>query len=64
MTLTYSPIIIVNRLPKENKNSLWQHMKDKHPQKANNLASVMLDPFVKLITDKKEGLGGVASYIA
>ena len=56
---SYSPVIIVNRLSKEDKNSLWQHLKDNHPEKASSLSSAMSDPFVQLIMDRKEGLGAL-----
>ena len=56
---SYSPVIIINRLSKEDKHSLWQHLKDNHPEKASNLTSVMSDPFAQLIMDKKEGLGAL-----
>jgi hypothetical protein len=46
-------------LSTEDKDSLWKYLKDNHPDKASSLASAMSDPFVKLIMDKKEGLGGL-----
>ncbi len=55
----YSPIIIVNHLSTEDKESLWQHLKENHPDKTKSLATAMADPFVKLIMDKKNGLGGL-----
>ncbi|PCJ88332.1 MAG: hypothetical protein COA54_03440 [Thiotrichaceae bacterium] len=57
-TIIYSPVIIISHLSEEEKNSFWQHLKENHPKKANSLASVMSDPFVELIMDKKDGLGG------
>lgn len=56
---SYSPVIIINRLSKEDKNSLWQHLKENYPKKANNLTSAMSDPFVKILMDKKNGLGAL-----
>jgi hypothetical protein len=55
----YSPIIIVNHLSTEDKESLWQHLKENYPDKAKSLATVMSDSFVKLIMDKKNGLGAL-----
>ena len=55
----YSPIIIVNHLSTEDKESLWQHLKENHPNKAKSLATAMADSFVKLIMDKKNGLGAL-----
>ena len=56
---SYSPVIIVNRLSKEDKESLWKYIKENHPRKANSLATVISDPFVKLIMDKKNDLGAL-----
>ena len=53
---SYSPVIIVNHLSTEDKESLWQYLKEKHPNKAKSIATAMSDPFVKLIMDKKNGL--------
>ena len=58
-TSIYSPIIIVNHLSTEDKESLWQHLKDNHPDKAKSLATAMADSFVKLLMDKKKGLGAL-----
>ena len=55
----YSPVIIVNHLSTEDKESLWQHLKENHPDKAKSLATAMADSFVKLIMDKKNGLGAL-----
>jgi len=56
---SYSPVIIVNHLSKEDKESLWKYLKKNHPGKAKSLATAMSDPFVKLIMDKKNGLGAL-----
>ena len=41
-----SPLIIVNQLSKEDKDSLWEHLKENHPEKAKSLVTAMSDPFV------------------
>jgi len=56
---SYSPIIIVSHLSTEDKDSLWEHLKDNHPQKARGLVSVMSDPFAKMLMDKEDGLGAL-----
>ena len=56
---SYSPVIIVNHLSKEDKESLWEHLKENYPQKAKRLVAIKTDPFVKLIMDKKNGLGAL-----
>jgi len=56
---SYSPVIIVNHLSKEDKESLWEHLKENHPNKAKSLATVMSGSFVKLIMDKENGLGAL-----
>ncbi len=55
----YSPIIIVNHLSTEDKESLWRHLKDNHPDKAKSLATAMADSFVKLLMEKKKGPGAL-----
>jgi len=56
---SYSPLIIVNQLSKEDKDLLWVHLKEKHPKKAKSLVTAMSDPFVKMIMDKKNGLSAL-----
>lgn len=56
---SYSPIIIVNHLSTEDKESLWEHLKEHHPQKARGLVSAMSDPFVKMLMDTENGLGAL-----
>jgi len=56
---SYSPVIIVNHLSMEDKESLWQYLKENHPGKAKSLATAMSDSFVKLIMDKKKGPGAL-----
>ena len=56
---SYSPVIIVSHLSEEDKESLWEHLKDYHPQKASGLVSTMSDPFIKMIMDKKKGFSAV-----
>jgi len=56
---SYSPVIIIGFLSEEDKESLWEHLKDNHPQKARELVSTMLDPFVKMFMDKEKGLGAL-----
>ncbi len=56
---SYSPLIIVNQLSKEDKDSLWEHLKENHPEKAKSLVSAMSDPFVKMIMDKVNGLSAL-----
>ena len=56
---SYSPFIIVSHLSEEDKESLWEYLKENHPSKANSLTTVMSDSFVKLIMDKKNGLGAL-----
>lgn len=56
---SYSPVIIVNQLSKEDKDSLWEHLKDIHPEKAKSLTTAMSDPFVKMIMDKVNGLSAL-----
>ena len=58
-TSIYSPIIIVNHLSTKDKESLWQYLKENHPDKAKSLATAMAGSFVKLIMDKKNGLGAL-----
>ncbi|HFD32795.1 MAG TPA: hypothetical protein ENJ28_08845 [Gammaproteobacteria bacterium] len=55
-TSSYSPAIIISLLSEEDKESLREHLKDNHPQKARGLISAMSDPFVKLLMDKEKGL--------
>lgn len=55
----YSPIIIVNHLSEEDKDSLWLHLKENHQKKAKSLVTAMSDPFVKMIMDNKNGLGAL-----
>ena len=54
---SYSQVIILSHLTEEDKESLWEHLKENHPTKARSLATAMSDSFVKLIMDKKNGLG-------
>ena len=56
---SYSPVIIINYLSTDDKESLWQHLKENHPDKAKSLATAMADSFVKLIMDKENGLGAL-----
>ena len=56
---SYSPVIIVNHLSTEDKESLWQYLKENHPNKAKSLAIVISDSFVEMIMDKKNGLGAL-----
>jgi len=56
---SYLPIIIVSHLSKEDKEALWQHLKENHPGKAESLASSMSDSFVKMLMDRKDGLGAL-----
>lgn len=56
---SYSSVIIVNHLSKEDKELLWKYLKENHPRKAKSLATVMSDSFVKLIMDKENGLGAL-----
>ncbi len=56
---SFSPVIIVNHLSTEDKESLWEHLKDNHPQKARGLVSAMSDPLVKMLMDKEDGLGAL-----
>jgi len=56
---SFSPVIIVNHLSTEDKESLWEHLKDNHPQKARELISAMSDTFVKLLMDKEKGLSAL-----
>ena len=56
---SYSSVIIINSLSTDDKESLWQHLKENHPDKAKSLATAMADSFVKLIMDKKNGLGAL-----
>ena len=58
-TSSYSPVIIINYLSTEDKESLWLYLKENHPNKAKSLATAMSDSFVKLIMDKKNGLGAL-----
>jgi hypothetical protein len=54
---SYKPLIIISHLSEDDKEALWEHLKDYHPQKARGLVSTMSDPFVKIIMDKEKGLG-------
>ena len=56
---SYSPVIIVNHLSTEDKESLWMYLKENHPNKAKSLATAMSDLFVKKIMDKNNGLGAL-----
>jgi len=56
---SYSPVIIVSNLSEEDKESLWEHLKDNHPLKARWLVSAMSDPFVKMIMGKKKGFSAL-----
>jgi len=56
---SYSPVIILSHLSEEDKESLWEHLKDHHPQKARGLISVMSDPFAKMLMDKEKGLSAL-----
>ena len=56
---SYSPVIIISFLSEEDKESLWEYLKDNHPQKARGLISAMSDPFVKLLMDKEKGLSAL-----
>ncbi len=56
---SYSPIIIVNHLSKEDKDSLWLYLKERHPQKASSLVTAISDPFVEMLMDKEKGLGAL-----
>ena len=56
---SYPPVIIVNHLSTEDKESLWKYLKESYPDKAKSLATAMSDPFVKLIMDNKNGLGAL-----
>jgi len=56
---SYSPFIVVNQLSKEDKDSLWVHLKENHPEKAKSLVTAMSDPFVKMIMDKVNGLSAL-----
>jgi hypothetical protein len=56
---SYSQFIVVNHLSKEDKELPWEHLKENHPNKARSLATAMSDSFVKLIMDKKNGLGAL-----
>ncbi len=56
---SYSPVIIISFLSEEDKESLWKHLKENHPDKAKSLATAMADSFVKLIMDMKNGLGAL-----
>jgi hypothetical protein len=58
-TSSYSPVIIISHLTEEDKESLWEHLKENHPQKAKSLVKIKTDPFVKLVMDKKNGLGAL-----
>ena len=56
---SYSPVIIVNQLSKEDKDSLWEYLKENHLEKAKSLTTAMSDPFVKMIMDKVNGLSAL-----
>jgi hypothetical protein len=56
---SYSPVIILSHLSEKDKESLWEHLKDNHPNKARGLVSTMSDPFVKILIDKDKGLGAL-----
>jgi hypothetical protein len=56
---SYSPVIILSHLTEEDKESLWEHLKDNHSQKARGLVSTMSDPFVKMLIDKEKGIGAL-----
>ena len=56
---SYSLVIIVNHLSTEDKESLWEHLKDNHPQKARGLVSARSDPLVKMLMDQENGLGAL-----
>ena len=56
---SYSQVIILSHLTEEDKESLWEHLKDNHPQKARGLVSTMSDPFVKMLLDKEKGFGAL-----
>ena len=56
---SYSSVIIINHLSKEDKDSLWLHLKENHPKKAKSLVTTMSDPFVEIIMDKKNGLSAL-----
>jgi len=56
---SYSPVIIINHLSDEDKESLWEHLLVHHRDKAKSLSSIMKDPFAKLIMDKKNGLSAL-----
>ena len=55
----YLPVIIINHLSTEDKESLWQYLKENHPGKAKSLTTAMADSFVQLIMDKEKGLGAL-----
>ena len=55
----YSSVIIVNHLSKEDKDSLWLHLKENHQDKAKSLVTTMSDPFVRIIMDKENGLSAL-----
>ena len=59
---SYSPVIIVNQLSTEDKESLWEHLKDNHPQKARGLVSARSDPLVKMLMDQENGLGALLAF--
>ncbi len=56
---SYSPVIIIALLSEGDKELLWEHLKEYHPQKARGLVSAMSDPFVKIIMDKEKGLSAL-----
>jgi hypothetical protein len=55
----YSPVIIVDYLSREDKDSLWLHLKEHHPEKAKALITAKSDSFVKMIIKKKSGLNAL-----
>ena len=55
----YKPVIIISHLSEDDKEALWEYLKDNHTQKARGLVSAMSDPFVKMLMDKENGLGAL-----
>ena len=56
---SYSPVIIISFLSEEDKESLWEHLKNNHPRKARGLVSAMTDPLVKMLMDQEKGLSAL-----
>jgi len=52
---SYSPVILIDKLSKEDKALLWEFLKNNHPQKAKSISNLMKDPFLKLLMDKEDG---------